>query len=71
MKSFYLLIVSFSFLITACVPANLPEKVYFKGNAKSMNSRYYAAINNGNIWVKPNLERTGITGKWVMLENLP
>jgi hypothetical protein len=71
MKRSYLLIMSFSFLITACVPANLPEKVYFKGNTKSINSHYYAAISNGNIWVKPNLERTGITGKWVMLENLP
>ncbi len=58
-------------LLTACVPANLPEKVYFKGNTRSMNSRYYAAISSGNIWVKPNVERTGLSGKWVMLENLP
>jgi hypothetical protein len=71
MKHFCLLITLLTFLIAACVPSGLPEKVYFKGNSESMNSRYYAAISNGNIWVRPNIERTGITGKWVKLENLP
>ena len=71
MKRFFLLMMFFALLISACVPANMPEKVYFKGNTESMNSYYYAALRNGNIWVKPNVERTGLTGKWVMLENLP
>lgn len=61
----------FAIFLAACVPDDLPEKVYFKGNVESMNSRYYAAIRDGNIWVKPNIERTGIAGKWAMLENLP
>ena len=63
--------ISLVFVMAACVPSDLPDKVYFKGNTESMNSRYYAALRDGNIWVKPNVERTGITGKWVKLENLP
>ncbi len=63
--------ISLAFVTVACVPADLPDKVYFKGNQKSMNSRYYAAVRDGNIWVKPNVERTGLKGKWQMLENLP
>ncbi len=71
MKRFFLLIVSLVFIMSACVPSDLPEKVYFKGNKESMNSRYYAVLRDGNIWVKPNVERTGVKGKWEMLENLP
>ncbi|HEY9162150.1 MAG TPA: hypothetical protein VIS94_13825 [Desulfomonilia bacterium] len=71
MKRFFLLMVPLVFISAACVPADLPDKVYFKGNAESMNSRYYAAVRNGNIWVRPNVERTGVKGKWQMLDNLP
>jgi hypothetical protein len=71
MKRFCVLMISLVFVIAACIPAGLPDKVYFKGNHESMNSRYYAAISNGNIWVRPNVERTGVKGRWVMLDNLP
>lgn len=58
-------------VLTACRPADLPERVIFKGNQESMNRCYYAAVRDGNIWIKPNTETTGVSGAWRMLTNLP
>ncbi len=55
----------------AAPAGDLPEHVYFRDNTSSHNSRYYAAIQDGEIWVKPNTDRTGEVGPWQLLDNLP
>ena len=47
------------------------EHVFFRGNQASHNSRYYARIVEGDIQVKPNVQRTGLDGPWVVLTGLP
>ena len=49
------------------MPDDLPEKVIFRTNTESFNNVYYAAARNGSIWVKPNVEQSGITGQWQQL----
>lgn len=47
------------------------DHVIFRGNMASHNSKYYARLIEGEIWVRPNTMRTGEEGPWVKLENLP
>lgn len=42
----------------------LPDDVWFKGNRQSFNNVYYAAVEKGAIWIKPNRQMTGIDGPW-------
>jgi hypothetical protein len=42
----------------------LPDVVYLKTTAQSYNRLYYFAVLNGGLWVKPNVEVTGIDGAW-------
>lgn len=44
-----------------------PEKVYFRTPTRSFNVKYYVALHEGQIWVKPNEEMTGNSGKWQLL----
>ncbi len=45
------------------------DYVFFRTNQESFNSKYYARITeDGGIEVKPNFERTGVSGDWVKLE---
>lgn len=46
------------------VHAALPDDVWFKGNRQSFNNVYYAAVENGAIWIKPNRQMTGINQPW-------
>lgn len=43
------------------------ERVYFRTARRSFNRRYYVALEEGKIWVKPNEEMTGETGEWEIL----
>ena len=49
----------------------LPQDVWFKGNQQSFNSVYYAAIQQGQIWIKPNRDNTGVDGPWQKIELPP
>lgn len=49
----------------------LPAQVFFKDNAETHNSRYYAAVRDGDIWVKPNRETTGVDAPWQKLTLIP
>ncbi len=52
-------------------PADAPEKLYFRTNTESFNSAYYAITRGGDIYIKPNTERTGRTGGWQKIELPP
>lgn len=47
---------------------DLPDDVWFKNNQQTFNSVYYSAVNDGNIWVKPNSLLSGEEGQWQQLE---
>jgi len=59
--------------INAADPAPVIEgdHVIFRGNKASHNSKYYARLIQGEIWVSPNTMRTGETGPWEKLADLP
>src|SRR5688572_4476341 len=38
----------------------LPDVVYLKTNTQSFNRMYYLAVLDGELWIKPNVESTGI-----------
>jgi hypothetical protein len=42
----------------------LPDIVYLKTTTQSFNRLYYFAVLNGDVWVKPNVESTGVDGAW-------
>jgi hypothetical protein len=44
----------------------LSDRVYFRTALRSFNTRWYVALDGGQIWVKPN-EETGGTGDWRLL----
>jgi len=44
-----------------------PDKVYFRTSTRSFNVKYYVALHEGQIWVKPNEEMTGDSGEWQLL----
>ena len=53
-------------------PANptedgLPARVYLKSPTQSRNRRWYFAVKDGRLYVKPNLERTGQDGPWELV----
>lgn len=56
------------FVASAMVQANLPDHVWYKGNQQTFNSVYYSAIEDGDIWVKPNTLLSGKEGEWQKLE---
>lgn len=45
-----------------------PEVVHMRSNAESFNKAWYAIVRDGDIWVKPNTEQTGIEGEWQKIE---
>jgi len=55
----------------AGLTAGLPEQVLFRGNSESFNSRYWVCLREGDLWIRPNRERTGVDGAWQRLANLP
>lgn len=54
------------------VPPEL-EKILIKTPTRTFNSRYYYAIKDGRIWMRPNPETTGKEEPWVLMgcEGLP
>ncbi|PKL39225.1 MAG: hypothetical protein CVV44_10205 [Spirochaetae bacterium HGW-Spirochaetae-1] len=52
----------------ALTPPDLPVKIIFRGNQETFNNKYYAANRGGSIWIKANLEQTGIDEEWQSLD---
>lgn len=46
------------------VLTELPDIVHLKTNTLSYNSRYYYGVLDGELWIKPNVERTSSDGPW-------
>lgn len=57
--------------LAGCQPGDVPEDIYFRDNQVSLNSRYYIAAYDGDIWIKPNRQFTGEEGPWRKLKGLP
>ena len=38
--------------------------MYLKSPTQSRNRRWYFALKDGRLYVKPNIERTGVDGSW-------
>lgn len=59
----------------AASPAQGPsfEHVYIKTPTETFNSRYYYALKDGRIWIRPNAETTGKNEPWTLMgcEGLP
>src|SRR4029077_7364419 len=45
-------------------PGLLPDRVWLRSTTDTMNRRYYFATRGGQIYFKPNVERTGTDGPW-------
>lgn len=45
----------------------LPERVIFRSKTTSFNRRWYVALRDGRIWVKPNVEAGQPAGEWRLL----
>lgn len=53
-----------------CFPGtdeDLPERVYFRTKTQSFNRRWYVALHDGFIYVKPNVEAGQAAGMWQRL----
>jgi hypothetical protein len=46
---------------------DLPDRVIFRSKTTSFNQRWYAALHEGTIWVKPNAEAGEAPGDWRLL----
>ena len=46
------------------VENGLPARVYLKSPTQSRNRRWYFALKDGHLYMKPNIERTGEDGPW-------
>ncbi|MCC6215450.1 MAG: hypothetical protein IT376_11340 [Polyangiaceae bacterium] len=51
--------------------AQAPDRVHFRTNLRSFNSRYYAVVANREIYIRANAERTGLQSNWERVVNLP
>lgn len=45
----------------------LPERVHFRDATASFNRRWYVALKDGRLWVKPNDEQGAAPGPWQLL----
>ena len=45
----------------------LPESVIFRGRKQSFNLRWYVALLDGEVWIKPNHEQGQPVGEWSLL----
>jgi hypothetical protein len=51
--------------LNAGVPSgSLPDRVWLRSTTDTFNRRYYFALRGGQIYFKPNVERTGTDGPW-------
>src|SRR4051812_772304 len=53
-----------SALYPAAPPGLLPDRVWLRSTADTMNRRWYFATRDGRIYLKPNVERAGRDGPW-------
>jgi hypothetical protein len=51
-------------LNTPAVAGALPDRVWLRSTTDTFNRRYYFAARGGQIYFKPNVERTGTDGSW-------
>ncbi len=51
----------------AAPPNDLPDHVFFRTAKQSFNSRWYVALHDGLIWVKPNPQGGRPDGPWTKL----
>src|SRR5262249_46700365 len=58
---------------TSDVLGTLPDVLYLKTDTQSYNRLYYFAVFQGDLWMKPNVERTGTDGAWtkVLVPQIP
>ena len=47
--------------------ADLPARVAFRSKTQSFNRRWFVALHQGHIWVKPNTDQGQPAGDWRML----
>jgi hypothetical protein len=50
--------------LNAPAPTGLPDRVWLRSTTDTLNRRYYFATRDGQIYFKPNAERTGTDGPW-------
>jgi hypothetical protein len=53
--------------VAGAPPEDLPARVIFRSPRTTYNARWYAALHEGRIWVKPNEERGEAPGPWTLL----
>jgi hypothetical protein len=46
---------------------DLPERVIFRSTRTTFNGRWFAALQDGRIWVKPNTDQGQAPGDWTLL----
>lgn len=66
-------LLSHSLQATAAEAPPLPQDIFIKTPTQSFNSRYYYALHQGRIWIKPNRQVTGKDTPWQLMgcEGLP
>lgn len=48
-------------------PASLPQDIFIKSPTQTFNSRFYYALHEGKIWIKPNRQVTGRNEPWQLM----
>ncbi|HUT78513.1 MAG TPA: hypothetical protein VM285_12545 [Polyangia bacterium] len=48
-------------------PEDLPDRVIFRGKKQSFNLHWFLALQDGEIWIKPNDEQGQPAGEWSLL----